>query len=334
MNKSTTVLICLIFLVFKNGFSSQLSVIVDLKALENPVYLAANQDLLLIGDNQKVRMYAIKEFKPIKTIGRKGEGPGEFRGVVCPQILSNSIMIGSVGKVSFFDLSGNLIEEHKARSSRSNIKKIGTKYVSDSIKMEEDDFYISYNIYGSDFTREKTFYTGKWAIHKNKKRDLFEIYFFDVHENRIVFAHRQGFNIEILDENGSSLHTIKMNPPRIPFTDKDMNRIIKDMAATAKNKGYIQYIKERSIIPEYFPDIRTCRVADGKIYVVTYLKKDDRSECLIFNMKGRKLNRIFIPLKDTSPLNTPPFTIDDGRLYQLVENFEKESWQLIVDKIE
>ena len=334
MNKSTVILICLVILLFKKGFTSQPPVIIELNELENPGYLVANQDLLIIADNQKVRMYTMKDIQPIKTIGRKGEGPGEFRGEVCSQILSDSIMIGSAGKVSFFDFLGNLIREQKTRMNRINVKKINNKYISDSIDVKKDDLYISYNIYGSDFNREKTFLTGKWLMQRNRKNDLFEIYFFDVYENKIVFAHRQGFKIEILNEKGGNLYTIKMDRPRIPFTDKDMNQIIKDLEVNTKNKRYVQYIKEGCRIPKYFPDIRTCRVADGKIYVLTYLKEGGCSECLIFNMKGRKLKRIFIPLKDTSPLNTPPFTINDGRLYQLVDNFEKDNWQLIINKIE
>ena len=105
-----------------------------MKELDDPQYLIANKNLLLIEDNQKVRMYTMKDFKLVKTIGKKGEGPGEFRGFACPQILSDSIMIGNYKKVSFFDLSGNLIKEQRTRMSNSMVKKINNKYVNVAYK--------------------------------------------------------------------------------------------------------------------------------------------------------------------------------------------------------
>lgn len=330
----TLVLICMAFLMSNSMLYPQNSTIIPLKELDNPQYLMANKDFLLIEDNQKVRMYAIKDYKLVKTIGRKGDGPGEFQDFAYPQILSDSIMISSAYKVAFFDFSGNLIKEQKTRIGNSMVKKIKNKYVSVSPKREKDEFYLTYNLYDPDFSKEKVFYKGKWVFHKDRKRDLFEIYFFDVHDNKIIFAHREGFQIEVLDENGNKLHAINMDPPKIPFTDKDMRQIFEDMEANYKDKVYVQALKQRAVKPEYYPDIRTCRAADGKIYVVTYLKENERSECLIFNLEGKQLKRTFIALRDTSPMNTPPFTIYNNHLYQLIENFHKEQWQLVIDKID
>jgi hypothetical protein len=334
MNKKILILINMVFIIFGNLIYSQASSIIDLEELENPRYVTADKNILLIEDNSKVKMFAMKDFRLIKTIGGKGEGPAEFKNFACPQILSDSIMVSSTRKVSFFDFSGELIKEQKTNSNRSIIKKIKDKYVSDSIKMEKDDFYISYNIYSPDFTVEKVLYKGKWAIHKGGEKDLFEIYFFDAYDGKVIFAHREGFKIEILDENGNNLHTIKANLPRIPFTDEDMEKLFKGMEVNTKNKGYVQSMRKSAIKPDYYPAIRACRIADGKIYVVTYLKEKERSECLIFNMEGKQLKKVFIPLKDTSPIMTPLFTISNGHLYQLIDNEAKELYQLVVDKIE
>ena len=109
--------------------------------------------------------------------------------------------------------------------------------------------------------------------------------------------------------------------------------ISNDQKINFKNKSYVQSLKKKAIKPEYFPAIRTCRAANGKIYVITYLKKNKDSECFIFNLEGKQLKRTFIPLRDTSPLNTPMFGIYNHHLYQLVENFDKEQWQLVIDPI-
>jgi len=51
-------------------------------------------------------------------------------------------------------------------------------------------------------------------------------------------------------------------------------------------------------------------------------------------MQNKHLKTVFIPLQDTSALMMPPFTINSIRLYQLVDNEEKEQWQLIITKID
>lgn len=307
--------------------------LVDLEGLENPQYLVAAKNFILIEDNYKVKMYAMKDFKLIKTIGNKGEGPGEFKSFAFPQILPDSIMISSSNKVGFYDFSGNLIKEKKSPLTTYVIRKIADKYISDRILKEADDFYIAYNIYDHEFRKIKEYYRMKWALHKDGRKDLFEIYFFDVYNNKIIFAHGEGFRIDILDKNGELLHSIELNPAKITFSDSDMDFIIKDLMENMKDKSYAQYIKNKTIQPEYYPAIRKCVVADGKIYVITYVKKDKLSECYIFDMSGKQLKRTFIPLRDTSPLMAPPFTISGGHLYQLVENEEKESWQLVISKI-
>jgi hypothetical protein len=332
--KRTQVFICLVVLVSGNILNSQGLSLVDLNELENPGYLVASKDFFVIEDNQNVKLYSMKGFNLIKTIGRRGEGPGEFKSFAFPQILPDSIMISSPNKVSFFNFSGELLTEKKTKLSRYRIRKIGNKYIGDAVQRGKDDFYLAYIIYDSEFSKIKEFYKGKWVRHKDGRRDLFEIYFFDVYDNKIIFAHRTGFNIEILNDKGDNLHKIKLNPPRIPFNDKDMDNILKDMMINTKEKNFVQYIKTKSIKPDYFPDIRKCLVANDKIYVLTYLKKNRQTECYIFNMKGQQLKRIFIPLRDTSPIVMPPFTITNGHLYQLIENEKKEQWQLVVDKIE
>lgn len=307
--------------------------VIDLEDLESPGYVITDGKILLIEDKSRVRMYDMKNYKPLKTMGGKGEGPGEFKDFAFPQILSDSIMISSVGKVAFYDFSGNLVKEQKTRSNRTSIKKIGDKYITYSIGRGKDDFYISYDLYGPNFSKEKSFHKGDWMIHMGGKRDLFEIFFYDVFQDKIIFAHRKGFKIEILDKNANILYSITETPDPVPFTDQDMDRAFTEMAANTKRKAYVEYLRKKTEKPDNYPAIRTCRVADGKIYVITYLKEEDQSECLIYDMEGKRLKRVFIPLRDVSPLVLPVFTIDKSRLYQLIENHEKDLWQLVIDRI-
>jgi hypothetical protein len=319
-----------------NIAADQNSSVIVLNGLDNPSYIIACKNFLLIEDNLALKMFGMKDFKPIVFFGKAGEGPAEFMGdFAWPQILPDSIFVGSLSKASIFDFSGKLLKEQKTKLSHPFIKKINDKYVSFSYEKGKDDFYFLFNIYDSNFVKTNTFYRGKWIIHKGGKRDFFEIFFFDVYDDKIIFAHRDGSAIEILNGKGQSLQKIKLDLPRIPFTDNDMNQMFKDMGNGEQSMGYVQNLRESGIKPDYYPSVRTCRVADGKIYVITYLKQNSKSECLVYDLKeGKKLKRLFIPLRNISINVAPIFTIMSGRLYQLVEDFDNEQWQLLIDRIE
>jgi hypothetical protein len=68
---------------------------------------------------------------------------------------------------------------------------------------------------------------------------------------------------------------------------------------------------------------------------VTYNKKDDRekTEILLFDIKGTFLKQVFIPIKMNTPIQPYPFNIHEGFLYQVVEDEEEEEWALHVSEI-
>ncbi|MCP4216803.1 MAG: hypothetical protein GY765_19285, partial [bacterium] len=58
-----------------------------------------------------IRVYSLKELKPLFKFGGKGEGPGEFIGISNLIVSSKNISVDSTGKTSYFTLSGSLIKE-------------------------------------------------------------------------------------------------------------------------------------------------------------------------------------------------------------------------------
>ena len=69
-------------------------------------------------------------------------------------------------------------------------------------------------------------------------------------------------------------------------------------------------------------------MVDDKIFILTFKEKDDKAEFLILSLKGKLLQKVFLPLKKISVVDYYPYTIDDGRFFQLIENQETENWEL------
>ena len=87
------------------------------------------------------------------------------------------------------------------------------------------------------------------------------------------------------------------------------------------------------IFPGYFPVIASFFVDDETIYVMTWKKENGCNEFFTYDMKGKFKKRLLIPIKYETELTAYPTTIKKGKLYQLVENENKEEWEFHVSEI-
>jgi hypothetical protein len=74
-------------------------------------------------------------------------------------------------------------------------------------------------------------------------------------------------------------------------------------------------------------------ITDDKIYVLTYYKEDNKSEFIVLDLKGNFITRIMFPLAHSIFLEPYPYTIYEGKLYQIVENQETETWEMYTTDI-
>ena len=70
------------------------------------------------------------------------------------------------------------------------------------------------------------------------------------------------------------------------------------------------------------------------MYVVTYNHRGTEVEFLVFDLKGKFLEKIFIDIKGEAPLNfTYLSTIFNGETYHLIENVEEEEWEMHINPV-
>jgi hypothetical protein len=105
-------------------------------------------------------------------------------------------------------------------------------------------------------------------------------------------------------------------------------------------------MKPRLEFPIYFPALQTFAVADGKIYAVTYGKKNGKTEVLVLDLKGKLLKTVFLPLHQrddelamtlenrvSRQVTNSTFAIKNGKFYQVLENQDEKSWELHIHEI-
>ena len=82
--------------------------------------------------------------------------------------------------------------------------------------------------------------------------------------------------------------------------------------------------------------IKKLSIANDKVYIQTYKKSNGKFEFYIFDIHGKLIKRIFLPIYQMYKgfIFLYPFTIQNEKLYQLVENDKSEVWELHITEID
>jgi hypothetical protein len=135
------------------------------------------------------------------------------------------------------------------------------------------------------------------------------------------------FKIDVFNKNGDSLYTISQKYNRLKFSqdfiDAWFRRIKKRLGMNAYD-----YMKKKVRWPEFFPAISDMIVDDVYVYVITWQRKDEKTETYIFNLEGKLEKKTWLTLKNYDGVVFFPYSIDNKYLFQLIENQDTEEWEL------
>jgi hypothetical protein len=136
----------------------------------------------------------------------------------------------------------------------------------------------------------------------------------------------------VFEKSGKKRYSINPDFEKLKVTEDDKNRFLHWYKTNPATREAFEFLKQLFIFPTYFPQIRWYNINDGKIFVLTYKKENGKNEFYVFNLKGKLLKKIMLPFAEYDEVQFSPYTINDGKLYQLIEN-DNETWELHVIKI-
>jgi len=324
------VILLLAFFVFGERLAT-------IKGLVRPNTITVDNDQFYITDFPTIYIYSLKDFSLVKKFGKKGEGPNEFLTWI-PAVLvdGDTIIVNSVGKISYFTRKGESIKEIKLTGGR-NYKPLGDKYVSYAYLTDNKVEYQTVNIYDSNFNKLKEIHREKfWNQYwQGGKMDVVNAkgFIFRIFDDKI-FVNREDGLIQVFDGNiGNKLREIRHKYKEIKITAADKKEYYDYYKVAPRYKEFYDVIRPRITFPSNFPPIRYFDVADGKIYVMTYERKEGKSNFIIFDLEGKLLKQVFLPLKNMSVEEPYPYTFKGGKLYQIFDN-ENEEWELHATNID
>jgi hypothetical protein len=314
------------------GLGERLAVLGE---VERPNGLVVDGEWVYVAEGTGILVYSRQDYRLKKRFGQAGEGAEEFLGFAAVLPWEGQLLVNSPGKISYYTRDGNFLKELKAGDEASGVVFFPLKkgFVGLGLSQEEDTQYLTIDSYDEKLDKGQTLYRLKSPTQQSGKIELLKRAFaYQVHDNKIYIIGQEGFAIEVLDHTGKLLLTIRQKDyQRRRFTPRD-EKAFRDFLKLRLQSGY-EYYQDRFAFPEYFPEISSFFVGDGRLYVLTWKVEDEKIELYIFDTEGKPLKHLFVPFKFQNALEPYPWAIKAGTLYQLIANKDGE-WELQATSIE
>lgn len=342
----TFLIIALLLLMVSLGFSKNLGVIPEVLKPEN---IEVDGNEIFVVEGATIFIFSTENLKLIKKIGKKGEGPGELK--VTP-FLSNSISISedqivfdSIDKLVFFSRAGEYLKEKKRSPQFTQMLPIKDNYIVRKRLLIDNKQFASINLFDPKTKKITELYKQEFSAQRNLINMIPDSINIQVHEDKLFIEESPtGFLIEVFNDKGEKLYQINKEVERIMLSKEEketaLNQLKTDPFVKMQRGGWEEFKKQNKLIfPKSYPAIQSLVISDNKIYVRTYKIQDGKAEYIIMDLKGKILNKIFLPVVQKPSFteqmlgtNIKFFSIERNKFYYLKE--KEEEWELHVEMID
>ncbi len=321
------------------------------------IQVSKNGDIY-ISDSGNYRVQCFdKNGNYLLTIGRKGQGPGEFNHPFELQIegeTGNIYVNDDLRKIKIFDKEGNyinkdiILEDMLSDFYLDSDRNIWGKFsspASHSIKKVNHEGKVVQELAESPFMFTKKILSKETVGNRGYAEGLFithgyehDSYISKIDNQTFIYGYSKEYELNIFDKEGNILIKIKKDEPYKKFTKEEKSRIEHRIKVGLISDGYpyrgisLRFPKHMPFFYSIFTDCR------GRIYVRQNTRK--RGENVervydIFSKEGYYLYRATIPSR--------PYIIRNGYLYtcivnedtgeELVKRYKIRNWDQIKEGI-
>jgi hypothetical protein len=306
----------------------------DYSDILRPVRIHIEGDsMYVIESANKVVKYSIKTHRLLHAIGKKGEGPGEFRRTPYLKVLPESLFFGTYEKFTYYSKTGELVDEKRQRAL-FRLLPLSDRYARFNQWTKDNIRYISINLLDPEqnLTKELQGHEVVLTRHRGIFYAINQYFGFDTHGDHIYVADSSlGFHITVYNGEGKKVRTIQKERPKIRIDEEFRDRHLQQSMALPRGGGEWRIMAQNYKIeyPRYFPDIRSISVKEGKIFIRTYNQKGDEVEFVILDLEGTTLHEGFFPLfEESSVVDAFPYDFSGGFYYYLRFNEAQNVWEL------
>jgi len=299
--------------------------------------------------DKTIKVYSSKGIF-LKTIGRQGQGPGEFTGLSAIEIDKNDVLYTfdlQLLRITIFDPEGKFIKSYPRNES----------FMRDFFVDDEGNFVIKeqkhsfngnkiqqigeINIYSKDmelirniFSHEEKEIVPLRVVTKENTRSVFlsdfpypEVISFEfISPDKIIYGATTTYDFDIhkIGENTTNRIIGKYKPLKVTKKDKDIyfNNLFsegQEFSRTEKNR-----LKDEIYFPDSKPPFKKILIDDtGFILFVTYLEDEEKGTCCdLYDFDGNFLKKVYFK-------NLPEkILFKNGKIYGIVKT--EDEWYKVV----
>jgi hypothetical protein len=277
----------------------------------------------------KVFIYGRTDFKPVKALLKKGEGPREIIGKPTLAVDNQKINIFAKNKILFYSKEFKYMKEIKLSFSDSFIVPIGDNFI---IVHPEGDGKVVNEVYTLYSIRDNNFKKIKDLVKipvEMKELEKYLVVFASTMvtwKDKAFISTQNAFHIDVFDENGGKLYTIEKKSDPIESKEKHREREIEELIDRYGKRLYEAALKERfdkKKLPTILPGIKNMNVGEDRLYVQTYDIRAHEDKYIILDFKGKIVDTIWLP----KTFGKKRYFFDN-RFYYFCENENDKGWEL------
>lgn len=326
-----------IFLIGNLIFAAD-NIVVPLPEINRPDNIWVENGSIYIAEGAVVYIYSMEDFKLKGSFGKRGEGPREllpYRLGLLLNFQDGNIFISSLGKVSLFSGKGDYIREIKAARGKE-LRPWGDVFVGWEFVQEGMTTFRKMSIFDAKLNEVREIFRIKHSVQEGRGFKIFSAsLIFNICRDKMYVCCGEEFKIDIYNKNRKE-YSITREYERIKITDYHKQSVLEFFKNDRRYKNDYEVIKSVIEFPDYFPAVRTFFVADNKIYVRTYRSTRKEAEFFIFDLNGKLLKRVLLPIAAMNPnvqFLSYPYTIKNQKIFELIEDVAREEWKLRITAI-
>jgi len=293
-------------------------------------------------DRKRIQKYN-PQGKYIQTIGRKGQGPGEFQNVWVPRFDKDSnIYVTDIAghRISFFDKKGIFLKQIKIPSVSSSLYMNSRGYfvTTKSLHIEEKDgnkFTSIFGLYDEKFNIISEIHRETWEPKAPTGRDTKSMAQFLANimsdmafkptyrymltkDDFLYFGYPEKYEICIFSSEGKLIKKIQREYDLIKISKKHKDNFIKEMEDDfLRLSPYPEDIRKQSVqfikFPKFKPAYQRFALMDNGWLLVIIDSSDKDSKLIdIFDLDGKYIAQF------TTSVSTNSLIFKKGKAYALV----------------
>ncbi len=272
--------------------------------------------------------------KYLQTIGRQGQGPGEFeRPIILALDKNDDLFVGEMAKIHWFDPNGEFVKTAKipffymnfAPDSAGNFVLTGRVTIEGAqnlgVLILNSDGEIEKKV--AEFPGLPMHETGMTVSHEYSP----ELRFAALSNKGFVYGYNLEYKLYIADWSGKNVLVIEKEESAHAISRTEKNKIINDLAKSAANSGLEwprNIVEKMANLPNSRPFFDRIRVDDkDRIYVRQAKSVLDDSPAMAFDIFGNDGFYLY-----ATTLSFVPMSIKDSFTYHTI--YEEETGEVKV----